>query len=96
MHPEGFTGFASRTTLLFLPIAGLASLFAGLVVVRLLVRRLRGITHELATPLSSIRAGGARWLLEHPLHLVVARLETVSAVHIHDVALAGARVPWAR
>jgi signal transduction histidine kinase len=42
-HPEGFTAFASQTTLLFLPIAGFASLLAGLVVVRLLVRRLRSL-----------------------------------------------------
>ncbi len=44
IRPAGVGGFASQTTLLlFLPIAGLASLAAGLVVVRLLVRRLRAL-----------------------------------------------------
>jgi signal transduction histidine kinase len=43
VRPTGVTSFASQNTLLFLPIAGLASLAAGLVVVRLLVRRLRAL-----------------------------------------------------
>ena len=42
-QPTGVTAFASQTTLLFLPIAGFASLLAGLVVMRLLVRRLRAL-----------------------------------------------------